>query len=63
MNRGSGIATLRAWGQKLVAPIDGPLLLVAGLLVLLAVGFHLPLRFCSAEDWPRPTSEVCLTAS
>ena len=38
MNRGFGLATLRGWGQKLVAPIDGPLMLISGLLVLLAIG-------------------------
>ena len=38
MNSGFGFATLRAWGQKLVAPLDGPLMLIAGLLVLLALG-------------------------
>ena len=38
MNRGFGLATLRAWSQKLVAPLDGPLMLLAGLLVLLAIG-------------------------
>lgn len=38
MNRGIGLATLREWGRKLIAPIDGPLVLISGLLVLLAVG-------------------------
>ena len=38
MNRGIGLATLREWGHKLVAPIDGPLMLIAGLLLLMAIG-------------------------
>jgi penicillin-binding protein 2 len=38
MNPGLGLATLREWWHKLVAPLDAPLLLIAGLLVLLAVG-------------------------
>jgi len=38
MNRGIGLATFREWGQKLVAPIDGPLMVIAGLLLLLAIG-------------------------
>ena len=38
MNRGIGLATLREWWRKLVAPLDGPLMLIAGLLLLLAIG-------------------------
>ncbi|NJD34525.1 MAG: rod shape-determining protein RodA [Betaproteobacteria bacterium] len=38
MNRGIGLATLRDLLQRLVAPIDGPLMVIAGLLLLLAVG-------------------------
>jgi rod shape determining protein RodA len=30
--------TLREWWQKLVAPLDGPLMLIAGMLLLLAIG-------------------------
>ena len=38
MNHGIGLAMLRNFAQRLVAPIDGPLMLIAGLLLLLAVG-------------------------
>jgi rod shape determining protein RodA len=38
MNQGFGWSMLRAWWQKLVAPLDGPLMLIAGLLLLLALG-------------------------
>ena len=38
MNRNFGLATGREWWHKLVAPLDGPLMLIAGLLMLLAVG-------------------------
>ncbi len=38
MNNGLGLQTLRDLWQRIVAPIDGPLMLIAGLLVLLAVG-------------------------
>lgn len=38
MNHGIGLAKLRSVVQRLVAPIDGPLMLIAGLLLLLAVG-------------------------
>jgi len=38
MNHGTGLAMLRNFAQRLVAPIDGPLMLIAGLLLLLAVG-------------------------
>ena len=38
MNQGFGWSTLRAWWQKLVAPIDLPLMLIASLLLLLALG-------------------------
>ena len=30
MNPGFGLSTLRAWWQKLVAPIDGPLMMITG---------------------------------
>jgi len=38
MNRGIGLAMIRDLVQRLVAPIDPPLMLIAGLLLLLAVG-------------------------
>lgn len=38
MNHGTGLAMLRNFAQRLVAPIDGPLMLIAGMLLLLAVG-------------------------
>jgi len=38
MNRGIGLAMIRDFAQRLVAPIDGPLMLIAGLLLLLAIG-------------------------
>ncbi len=38
MNPGFGLPTLRGWWQKLVAPLDGPLMAITGLLVLLAFG-------------------------
>ncbi|MDP2822855.1 MAG: rod shape-determining protein RodA [Sulfuritalea sp.] len=38
MNRGIGLATIRDLVQRLIAPIDAPLMLIAGLLLLLAVG-------------------------
>jgi len=38
MNRGIDLARIRDWGQRLVAPIDLPLLVIAGLLLLVAVG-------------------------
>jgi len=38
MNRGIGLAMIRDLAQRLVAPIDPPLMLIAGLLLLLAVG-------------------------
>ena len=38
MNPGIGIANLRGWWHKLVAPLDGPLMLIATLLLLLAIG-------------------------
>jgi rod shape determining protein RodA len=38
MNRGFGLASIRDLGQRLIAPIDMPLLLISGLLVLLAIG-------------------------
>lgn len=38
MNRGITLATLRDLAQRLVAPIDGPLLLIVGLLLLTAIG-------------------------
>jgi len=38
MNRGIGLAVIRDLAQRLVAPIDPPLMLIAGLLLLLAVG-------------------------
>ena len=38
MNRGFGLATFRAWWLKLVAPLDWPLMLIAGMLLLLALG-------------------------
>jgi rod shape determining protein RodA len=38
MNRGLGLGMLREFAQRLIAPIDPPLMLIAGLLVLLALG-------------------------
>ena len=38
MNPGFGLSTLRSWWQKLVAPLDGPLMTITALLVLLAFG-------------------------
>ena len=38
MNRGMGLVALRNLVQRLIAPIDPPLMLIAGLLLLLAVG-------------------------
>ena len=38
MNRGMGLVALRNLIQRLIAPIDPPLMLIAGLLLLLAVG-------------------------
>ena len=38
MNRGFSLATIRHLLQRLIAPIDVPLMLIAGLLLLLAVG-------------------------
>jgi rod shape determining protein RodA len=38
MNRGIGLATIRDLAQRLVAPIDPPLMVIAGLLLLMAVG-------------------------
>ncbi len=38
MNRGIDLARIRDWGQRLIAPIDLPLLLIAGLLLLAAIG-------------------------
>jgi len=38
MNRGIGLATIRDLAQRLIAPIDPPLMVIAGLLLLLAVG-------------------------
>jgi LPXTG-motif cell wall-anchored protein len=38
MNPGMGLARIRDARTRLVAPIDPPLMLIAGLLVLLAVG-------------------------
>ena len=38
MNPGFGLSTLRGWWQKLVAPLDGPLLAITALVVLLAFG-------------------------
>src|SRR3989339_555656 len=37
MNRGIGLAMIRDFAQRLVAPIDGPLMLIAGVLLLIAV--------------------------
>ena len=38
MNSGMGLARIRDLVQRLIAPIDAPLLLIAGLLLLLAIG-------------------------
>ena len=38
MNRGLTLAMLRTQVQRLVAPIDGPLMLISGVLLLLAIG-------------------------
>ena len=38
MNRGFGVASIRDLGQRLIAPIDLPLLLLSGLLLLTAIG-------------------------
>jgi rod shape determining protein RodA len=38
MNRGIGLASIRSLAQRLIAPLDMPLLVIAGLLLLLAVG-------------------------
>ena len=38
MNRGIGLAMIRDLLQRLIAPIDAPLMLIAGLLLLMSVG-------------------------
>ena len=38
MNRGIGLATIRDLAQRLLAPIDPPLMVIAGLLLLTAIG-------------------------
>jgi rod shape determining protein RodA len=38
MNRGMGLGMIRNLVQRLIAPIDPPLMLIAGLLVLLSIG-------------------------
>ena len=38
MNRGMGLARIRNMVERLIAPIDPPLMLIAGLLLLLAIG-------------------------
>ena len=38
MNRGMGLAMMRGLLQRLIAPIDPPLMLIAGMLLLIAVG-------------------------
>ena len=62
MNRGFSLATLRGWGQKIVAPIDGPLMLIAG---LLDTAWAVSLKFSHGFTrlWPSLFTILCMVVS